>query len=1045
MIAMSCAVVGTAEAQEEKAYSFNQRDLAAALRAFISESGRDLIFSHDLVEGRKANTVSGTFSDEEALRRLLSGTGLRFEVTRSGALSLHTEAKVIKSSAARAGEFLVAQAGSSLLPAAAPPPTLAEGDEILVTGTRIVRDGFEAPTPVSVIGIAEIQAAAPANIADFVNQMPSLAAGLSPTAYSGVGVSTAREGLNNLNLRGLGIGRTLVLLNGHRFISGETSGAVNINDIPQPLVSRVDVVTGGASAAYGSDAVSGVVNFVIDDKFTGVKGEIQGGITTYGDNPNYKVMLTVGQPFAGGRGHFLISGEYNYIRGIAGFPRDWNAIQQRRMNNPAYGTGAGQSTSVPQYLNLPHVGIANASPGGLITAGPLKGIDFGPGGTTRMYNYGSLVSYPFMQGGDYQYSDDSDTANLMPPHRRQNLFARVSYDVSDALTLWSNYIYSYNRGHTQGFSQFRLGNNTIRVDNAFMPEDVRSRMVVLGLTTITMGTLNADMPLVTQDNERLMHSYALGADGSFDVFGNSWSWSLYGAHGSSPININAHVIHLDRYAAALDAVRSPTTGAIVCRSTLANPGNGCVPYNTFGIGVNSQAAIDYVLGTTMRQQRTSQNVMEFAASGDIFDLPAGAVSIALGGSYRKESVAGVVDPDSLRLQTGNAAWNTGNYQPTNGSYNVKEAFVETVVPIVRGAAWASSLEINGAVRATDYSTAGYVTTWKIGANYAPIDDLRFRITRSRDIRAPNLDDLFASGSGSVNTNLVDTVTGRIAQQYLRSQSGNPLLKPEVGDQLGVGAVYQPSWLPGLSLSADVYDIKIAGSVSVTGVEDTVNRCARGESFFCNNIIRNAAGDITIVRTQPFNALRQRTNGIDLEASYRTSLDTFFDDWSGDIALRIMATNVWELTTDNGVLEPTDAAGRNASLGAGPPDWRYMTSMTYDNGPFTGVLTLRGISDGTVNNAYIECQTGCPVSTAEHRTINNNYMPGAYWLDANITYHIRTVEEDGHDIDMYLAVQNVLDRDPPPDGDRNLTFYPSGNGMLYDLLGRTFRAGLRFRM
>ena len=232
-------------------------------------------------------------------------------------------------------------------------------EEIVVTGTRIIRDGYEAPTPLSVLGSTEIEAAAPANIADFVNQLPSLAGSSTPRSTT-AGVSAGNTGINALALRGLGANRTLILLDGQRVAASTLTGLVDINGFPQALISRVDVVTGGASAAWGSDAISGVINFVLDKKFVGLKGELQGGVTTYGDDRSYKMALTGGTGFASDRGHFLVSAENSYVDGIRGLPRPWYT-GVKTLINPAYGTGPGQSTSVPQLLIRQKTGFSNAT------------------------------------------------------------------------------------------------------------------------------------------------------------------------------------------------------------------------------------------------------------------------------------------------------------------------------------------------------------------------------------------------------------------------------------------------------------------------------------------------------------------------------------------------------------------------------------------------------------------------------------------------------------------------------------------------------------
>ncbi|WP_375393561.1 TonB-dependent receptor plug domain-containing protein, partial [uncultured Sphingomonas sp.] len=225
---------------------------------------------------------------------------------------------------------------------AGPPETTASEDQaggatdITVTGSRIVRDGYSAPTPVTVLGAADIAAQSPANISDFVNQLPAITAGGSTSSNSSGSLSNGIAGINSVNLRGLGVGRTLVLLDGQRSVASAVSGVVDINTFPQDLIERVEVVTGGASAQYGSDAVGGVVNFILDKKFKGFRISADEGLTTYGDGHNYKIDASVGLSLLGDRLHVLLSGEYFHQDGVDTIARDWNGSGYFQINNPAY-------------------------------------------------------------------------------------------------------------------------------------------------------------------------------------------------------------------------------------------------------------------------------------------------------------------------------------------------------------------------------------------------------------------------------------------------------------------------------------------------------------------------------------------------------------------------------------------------------------------------------------------------------------------------------------------------------------------------------------
>ncbi|MCC6913229.1 MAG: TonB-dependent receptor plug domain-containing protein, partial [Rhodospirillaceae bacterium] len=377
-------------------------------------------------------------------------------------------------------------------------------DEIVVTGSRIVRDGFEAPTPVSVLSSDDLNVISTPNIADAVNRLPALQGSLGTTNAS-TNVSSGTGGVNQLNLRALSAVRTLVLLDGKRIVGATLAGFENngstpdINGFPGGLVSRVDVVTGGASAVYGSDALAGVVNFVLDREYTGIKGEVQGGVSTYGDDENYKLSVTGGTPFAGGRGHVLLFGEHTFSAGITGNPRPWNDAKYSTalILNPAYVAGNGQ----PQYIIAGPVGLSNATAGGLIlsdnvngTNSPFRGIQFLAGGKQAPFRFGTISGLQ-MVGGDYDQSNIWKWPSLDLEVQRTNVFNRLSYDLADNVNVYTEVSWAYTHALNRSLvPNFRLGNINVRVDNAFLPENIRAQMVTLGVTNLTMGSFMAAGP-----------------------------------------------------------------------------------------------------------------------------------------------------------------------------------------------------------------------------------------------------------------------------------------------------------------------------------------------------------------------------------------------------------------------------------------------------------------------------------------------------------------------------------------------------------------------
>jgi iron complex outermembrane recepter protein len=911
-------------------------------------------------------------------------------------------------------------------------------DSVTVTGTRIARDGYDAPTPVSVLGAEEIQASGSANVADFVNTLPSVVGSATASNSSGA-LSNGQAGIAAINLRSLGTNRTLVLLDGQRSVASASTGAVDINTFPQALIERVEIVTGGASAAYGSDAVGGVVNFILDRDFTGVKTDYEYGVTTYDDNPNHTFTLAAGMPFADGRGHVLFSSEYFTQDGVHTIDRDWNDRGFFQINNPTYTATNGE----PFRLVQPNVAPSQHTPGGLIVSGPLRGTYFGTidqatgRATVGRLAYGTTsASNPWMVGGDWEYTSlgHASSNSLAPDEERRTIFGRASFQLTPAVEVFAQLSHNEYQGLSYYQQTPNVGNITIRADNAFLPASVVQQIAQYNaandpdISSFVMGSTNAGIPAAGSDNERQVNRYLIGANGDFMLLGRDWSWDSYVQRGVSKVDERLiNTWNNARMALAQDAVVHPTTGQIVCRSSIAEPGNGCVPLNRIGIGGVTQAALDYIIPSNpYREQELTQDVVAFNfATNDVLDTWAGPVSLAFGGEWREEKIDGFVEQ---QYQTG---WLYGNYLVTQGDYHVAEGYVETVVPLWQG------LDFNGALRFTDYSLSGNVETWKAGLTYQPIADVKFRITSSKDIRAPNLNELFAAGTARTNT--VNVPPSNQAVQFVQKQTGNLALLPEQAESLGVGVVVTPSFVPGLAFSVDYFDIEIEDAIGSVTAQNTVDLCfEQSVQSFCDNIsyVPGDVQQISEILLVPFNFANQRTQGLDIEASYRLALG------AGDLGLRALATHYIENSTDNGIDFPVDYAGVNQGANA-TPSWSYRLSATYALDTLSFTVIGRGVSSGVYNNSFIECTSNCPASTVEHRTINENDIAGALYLDTTATYSFTMGPADA---EAFLTIRNLLNTDPElvgngPDGN-NIPAYPQTNRLLYDTMGRTFRLGVR---
>ncbi|MDO6414912.1 TonB-dependent receptor [Sphingomonas sp. BIUV-7] len=982
----------------------------------------------------------------------------------------------------------------SLAPGEEPSP--ANEGEITVTGTRIVRDGYSAPTPVSVISTEEINREAPANINDFVNTLPAVR-GSATAASSNGALSNGQAGVATVNLRNLGANRTLVLLDGQRSVASTTDGTVDVNTIPQSLIQRVEVVTGGASSAYGSDAVSGVINFILDKEYKGLKAEYEYGVTTYGDGSNHKASLTGGMSFGEGRGHILASGEYFHQQGIQTIDRDWNDSGFFQINNPAYSAAActdnnAATVCTSEYLIRSGVGSGNFTPGGLIVgaknaAGTVLALTnatlpvavrtaltntyFGTiDPSTGRATTGTLAVGPrggqWMVGGDYKYASSSHvgSATLLPSEDRRGAFGRASWEFAPWLKVFGQFGYSSYRGlsyyqltpsqtTTTGPGASTTSGVEIFSGNPYLPTAIQTLLTTNNLQSIVISTGNAGLPAQGSDMNRKVYRYVAGADGDFTLAERDFHWSGYYQKGITKTHeLLVNAWNYDRMTKATNAVRA-ADGTIRCAinadASTANDDPLCFPLNRIGVGGMDPRAIDYVLGNgrqPARDQKITQDIGAITFStNNLFEVWAGPVSIAFGGEARKEKVSGFVDPFFAPQGAGSTivpTWRYGNFLPVFGSYNVKEAFLETVIPIIK------NMDFNGAVRVTDYSTSGRVETWKTGLTYQPIPDVKFRGTISRDIRAPNLGELFNPGGGATNSVTRPIVPGganSLSDTYINSVVGNTDLKPEIAKTYGAGAVFTPTFLPGFAASVDYYKIKLTGAISTYSAQNLVDLCYGNQQdaascAFINLATGGAATsgnpnvDIQSITIKPLNFVGIKNEGVDIEASYRRHIGP------GTVSLRALTTRAITNESDNGISLVNNTVGQNSgSL----PKWTFRFTAAYnlDNG-LSFQAVARGITSGTYNNSYVVCDTNCPVSTSDNRTVNYNHINGAWYFDVNGEYKFTAMSTKAA---VFFSIRNLLNKDPVlvangPNGD-NTEAYPQTN-RIYDVLGRVFRVGVR---
>jgi len=941
-------------------------------------------------------------------------------------------------------------------PAQAPSDAAAASD-IVVTGSRIATRGFTAPTPTTTITAADIAQNAQPNLFNTIAQLPSLQGSTGSTVNT-FSTSSGTQGLSSFSLRGVGAIRTLTLLDGQRVVGANVTGVPDVSLFPQLLVQRVDVVNGGASASYGSDAVGGVVNFITDTRFNGIKGNVQGGITTYGDNKQVLAQLAFGHSFFDGRLHVVASGEYAHDDGVDGGNYGLNMAGGRKwfhqtsmINRNVLNDGS------PQYLIRNNTQSNTYTKYGLITGGPLQGTAFDQSGRPFQFQYGSNgvptrapgggVTGCFggsCVGGDLSGNVDVGRS-LQSELQRVNGYTRIGFDIAPDNELY----FTANVGQVKTNNQPINGQNkpglTIQCDNAYLPQQVRDACGTAGITNFQYGTSNAALGNTRVYTNRRQYRFVAGAKGRVPVAGTEWSYDIYGEHGTNYTNVDVNNILLNgRFTQAIDAVYQG--GQIVCRNPVAQA-SGCKPLNIIG-GNPSAEALSYVMPEAGPYQRTrqTQDVLSINFSGAPLDLWAGPLSIAFGGEFRHEFYKVTADPygagsantaynsaypaDPFVNASGNANWYAGTYKNGHGAYSVKEGFFEANLPILNSDALGHA-NLNGAARVTDYSTSGVVWAWKIGGTWAlPIDGVRIRAVTSRDVRAPNLSELFAAPVTQTLPGTLNPFTGETVVA-VQNAIGNTALKPEIARNTTAGiTLSNPHWLPGFSASFDWYKLKIEGVISSLSANDIIQLCF--QKLVLSTCGATNLSDPTgpyFINAQAFNLASYDTEGFDIEASYRWQRPLGLP---GNFTVRALATHVMKFVTDTGLpgTVPVDTAGDNTS---NTPSWKWLAVQTYDTDKFSFLLQERWFSDGTFGNKYIVCQAGsCPVSNNNHPTIDNNFYPGRFYMDVGGSYNVTK------DLTAYFKIDNMFDVDPA-----DSTIF--NNPGLYDQLGRTFRAGVRFKM
>ncbi|MGH8250833.1 MAG: TonB-dependent receptor domain-containing protein [Steroidobacteraceae bacterium] len=1037
------------------------QDLNDALQALAIASQHKLLYSSELVDGKSAPAVKGELTTEQAVRQLLTGTNLTYEISdglvlirskddhpfpTAGANSAPRRGGegILREGAGKgttAGPFRLAQAenssqgsksaDSSKQENKSPSETSSQGssespealEEVLVTGSHIARSEFEMATPVMTVDSETILQSGFTSVGDVLLQTPSM----------GVGTGTATRGGNGaafVNLRGLGTNRSLTLVNGSRRVSGSKAGsAVDLNSIPASMVDRIEVVTGGSSAVYGADAISGVANVILREDFEGLELHTSGGLSQEGGAENYSFSLHGGTLFSEDRGSISFGASYLKSEPLLIKDRDYD-ISAIALDNPAY-TGMddeplGFLIRDWVFYIYPYSGAFNVGDT-LYTVddGGLRPVIFTPG-----YGEGAIGVPPTRDPqGDYF----GDYAALRNESEIASFRTNMSYAVTDRIDFFAEAEFTAINASDIGSPNLFLDSPLTR-DNPLLPASLTELMDANGVDTLSVNKRALDHGVRVTESDRDTYTVVGGLKGEFS---NNWKWRFSGQYGEYKIDSRTpHTTILPNYFNAIDVIADPVSGEPVCRDPLARAA-GCVPLNILGRGVETPEALAYVQHTRLQSTTNTQHIFSALLTGDLMELPAGSLDFAFGVDSRTETIS--IRDDGLAVQ---GLLNRIAGEPAlDAEFEVNEAYVELLAPIVADKPFVHELNVEGAVRHSDYDTIGGTTAWKLGAGWAPIEDLRFRYTLSQSVRAPNLNELFTPGSlistlflDPCQPSLQNATPNRAANcralgipeglplaqadsDGVIATGGNPNLSEEQSDSFTIGMVFSPSAIEGLQMSVDYWDFRITEAVQNLG-EGVVERCVDASSInnpFCPLVTRGSDWTIERVDVIDINVSELTARGIDFQVAYA------FKALTGLWNISLLGTNLLE---HESLVDPDDPLTLVPSLDlVSHPDLRINLVTGFEKGSWSFGMTNRYISSRTLNN-----------------TFPNFFPPEDQIVSSAIYTDIRATFELNDRYRFYAGINNVTETEPPADW---LTGGGGGvdDGALADNVGRFFHGGM----
>lgn len=967
------------------------------------------------------------------------------------------------------GSILLAMAAAPAMAqeAVTPDDQATEVDTIVVTGSRIRSPGFVAASPITSVGEADIQLDQPVSVEELIKDLPVAVPATGPGTNNGSG------GGATVDLRGLGTNRTLVLINGRRVVPFNLAGVVDTNSIPVALLERVDLVTGGASAVYGADAVAGVINFVLKDDFEGVEFQSTYGISEQNDALRRRNDFTIGGNFADGRGNAVVSVGWTEAETLNQDERPFGLVARSSVNGAPQGSG----TTVPGFFNTATAAGGTALP----TGGAFAATEINP--ATGFLIPANSAGFNFNPDNLYQ-----------TPNDRYQLNALARYEINPAAELYAQLMYVRSDVATEAAASGTFGNTfSVPIGNPLIPEGMRQQLCaarnIAAANCVSGAAGTTIVPLLINRRftelgprfstfENKTFQFVAGIRGDLS---ETWDYDAYISHGETD-----QLLTRDNWG-SLSKLRSAlnTTSATQCIAPGSAAVAGCVPLNVFGAeGTITDAMLNYINLDSLNVTTVEQDVVSASTSGtlpELFSSPFAAdpIALAFGLEYRSTKAATKADGPS---QINGEVLGTGAPFPDRqGRFELTEAYVEALIPLLSDLPFVQSLNIEAGYRYSEFQTGGTTQdygSYKIGGDWVPFDGLRFRAMYQRATRAPNIGELYApqvTGLGNLATdpcqlalinqaqantagtlsNLcrltgvpagsVGAVANPSAGQINILSGGNPDLEPEEADTVTIGAVWQPSFVRNLTLSLDYYDIQIDGAVSSQSSTDVLNGCYT--TAFNPNLEFNS--QCALINRNPNNGTLngvealgielvssnlgvQQVSGYDLTASYRLDLaDVGLSDGWGSVDFSFNGNYV----TKNEFQATPTSINRDCigyySIACGQPNFEYKLTQrtTWNVGDFGLSLQWRHLDN------VIEEPGG------------TNFLPAYAEIDAYDYFDLAGRWDINEAVRMTLSVANLLDEQPPEVGS-GIGPTASNNGntfpQTYDALGRYYTLGLNLR-